>query len=187
MAAGQAIEHAPQQNKHIILFADANDAEEPGQYEALLADFEKANITVSVIGLGTEQDKDAEFLKDIAKRGKGEIYFADNPHDLPRVFAQDTLTMARSTFVDVPTAAAVLPDLYALGDVPRRVPRARRLQPHLSAPGCHRGVVAADEYRAPIVAFHYKGLGRAAAFHGADRRKVWNCRPSRGTASAPSS
>ena len=39
--------------RHIILFSDANDSEEPGDYVNLVDKMVKAGITVSVIGLGT--------------------------------------------------------------------------------------------------------------------------------------
>ncbi|MFN0084661.1 MAG: VWA domain-containing protein, partial [Blastocatellia bacterium] len=64
--------------RHIILFADAADAEEPGQYQDLLRQCEQAGITVSVIGLGTPADVDAELLRDIAKRGNGRSFFTES-------------------------------------------------------------------------------------------------------------
>ncbi len=69
--------------RHIILFADAADAEEPGDYMKLLAEMQKEKCTVSVIGLGTEKDSDADFLKDVAKRGNGRIFFNANANELP--------------------------------------------------------------------------------------------------------
>src|SRR5690606_2322762 len=69
LAAGNELMKASQFNKHILLFADAADAEEPGEYKELLERYTQAGITVSVVGLGTEGDVDAEFLKDIARRG----------------------------------------------------------------------------------------------------------------------
>src|SRR6202021_1168307 len=76
-AASQTLLKAKSGTKHIILFSDAADSEMPGNYKALLQQCEKAGITVSVIGLGTERDVDGELLKDIAKRGKGRIFFTD--------------------------------------------------------------------------------------------------------------
>jgi len=70
-ASAQMIQKANAGTKHIILFADAADAEEPGRYAALLEQTRKAGITVSVIGLGTPADKDAELLADVARRGGG--------------------------------------------------------------------------------------------------------------------
>ena len=86
--------------KHIILFADADDAEQPGKYKDMVDKCVRAGMTVSVIGLGTEKDCDANLLKDIAARGNGRVFFSDNPDELPRLFAQDTFVVARSTFVD---------------------------------------------------------------------------------------
>ena len=70
--------------KHVILFSDAADAEEKTSGEmpdgaaagrgnsidlvsALLAD----KVTTSVVGLGTEHDKDVTFLRGLAERGGG--------------------------------------------------------------------------------------------------------------------
>jgi hypothetical protein len=55
-----------------------------------------------VIGMGTETDPDAEFLKDVARRGQGRIYFSANVDDLPRLFAEEAITVARSSFVSDP-------------------------------------------------------------------------------------
>ena len=53
------------------------------------------NTTISVVALGKESDSDAIFLKDVAARGGGEIYFSGRPrrasalvcarHDAPRL------------------------------------------------------------------------------------------------------
>src|ERR1044071_9989521 len=90
--------------RHIILFADAADSEEEGLYKELLAQCAKANIPVTVIGLGTDHDSDADLLRDIAARGGGRIFFTEDANDLPRLFAQDTFIVARSAFVDEPAA-----------------------------------------------------------------------------------
>lgn len=60
--------------RHVILFADAMDAEEPGEYQQLLAEMTAAKCTVSVIGLGSDTDTDAALLTDIATRGGGRIF-----------------------------------------------------------------------------------------------------------------
>ena len=92
--------------KHIILFADAADSEEPGDYKTLVAKCVKAGITISVVGLGTEKDCDAELLKDIARRGGGQCMFTNVAQELPRLFAQDTFVIARSAFLDEPVAGS---------------------------------------------------------------------------------
>lgn len=170
-AAARMLDEAPQANRHVVLFADAADSEEQEGCIELAEKFVAANTTLSVIALGTEADSDAEFLKRLALTGQGEIYFTHAAEDLPRLFAQDTLTFARSTFVDEPTATDTTSELFALGDPNSALERAGF--PSLAGynltylrPEANVGVLTTDENRAPVFAFAQRGLGRAAAFTG---------------------
>ena len=100
VSAAKMVQESDKGTRHIVLFADAADAEEPGDYERLLATLTPLGITVSVIGLGSETDSDAAFLKDVAARGEGRIHFTASADELPRLFAQEAITVARSSFVD---------------------------------------------------------------------------------------
>lgn len=153
--------------RHIILFSDAQDSEQPGAYRQLLRQCAKANITVSVIGLGTEHDVDAELLKDIARLGNGRVFFTDDARKLPSLFAQDTFVVARSTFIDEPSPVDSTAALSAM------VGRALAAPPALGGynltylkPEASLGMVTLDEYTAPVVATWQAGLGRAAVFTG---------------------
>ena len=84
-AASSMLLRAQAGARHIILFADAADSEQPGRYVELLEECRKANITVSVVGLGTPSDIDAGLLRDIARRGGGRCYFTKNAEELPRL------------------------------------------------------------------------------------------------------
>ncbi len=97
--------------RHIILFADAADAEEAGDYERLLDQLGKAGVTVSCIGLGNERDSDAHLLIDVARRGGGRCTFAEAAEDIPRLFAQETVLVARSAWVDQPAPLVPRADL----------------------------------------------------------------------------
>lgn len=171
VAAGEQLVDAPQLTKHIILFSDAQDSEEPGDYVNLLAKFERAGITTSVIGLGTDIDKDAELLKDVAKLGKGNIMFTNDPEELPRLFTEDTMAVSRSTFVrkDPETqpegiSGQILPDSRLLGELsPGSFPKIDGYNLSYLKPKATLGVVSADEFTAPFSAFWYRGLGRVAA------------------------
>jgi len=103
VAAGRELASPGLGTRHLVMFADAADAEEPGDWKKLVAKYVGAGITVSVIGLGTEADPDAQLLKDIAEAGGGRVWFSDRAEDLPRVFAQETLLVARSAFIGDPT------------------------------------------------------------------------------------
>lgn len=166
LAVAEALAPSARANRHIVLFADAADAEEPGRYVELITDLtENQNTTISVVALGKESDSDAIFLKDVAARGGGEIYFSEDPAELPRLFAQDTMLAARSSFVDIPTASRMEAGLLSIAALPPG--------PWLNLPGynlCYLrpgaalGIVTLDEYAAPVVATMQAGLGRTAAF-----------------------
>lgn len=169
VAAAREIENAPQRQRHIVLFADAADAEEQGGCATLIEHLVRAGVTLSVVALGTESDSDAQFLKDSAAAGGGECYFTTDPGELPRLFAQDTLAIARATFVEEPAACTPLPDLVGLGE-------ARALSSGFASfdgynvtwlrEGASAGALVQNEYRSPAFAFWQHGLGRAAAFTG---------------------
>jgi Mg-chelatase subunit ChlD len=171
VAAGKELMKAEQLTKHIILFSDAADSEEPGNYKSLLQKYESSGITVSVIGLGSKADPDAALLEDIARLGSGNIMFTTDPQELPRLFTEDTMSVARSSFIEkdpevqpegipgAPLADALLLGNLDLGGFPTTDGyNLSYLKPDATA-----AVISSDEYAAPWAAFWYRGLGRAAA------------------------
>ncbi len=166
-AAADQLATAPQRNRHIVLFADAADSEEPDDVETFVPKLHESGVTVSVIGLGTEQDKDAELLKRIAADGGGRCFFTADAAELPRVFAEETIQVARSAVVDQVVACDLLPAMAGLGDfggVP--FPDLNGYSIAYARPRAQVGVTSRDDLKAPVLAFHQAGLGRAAAFLG---------------------
>lgn len=166
-AAQQELQGAEQQNRHIILFADASDAEQSEGVPELLSQLQSQNITTSVIALGTNTDPDAAFLTRVAEQGGGQIYFTTRPQDLPRLFAMDTLVMSKATMVEEPTATVGRPGLQGM------IPWTGSSFPTIDGynltylrPEASMGIQTADEHAAPLFAFHQRGLGKAAAFTG---------------------
>jgi len=149
--------------RHVILFADAADAEEPGDYENLLAEMTREKCTVSVIGLGAETDPDAEFLKDIAKRGGGRIFFNADAKELPALFEMETATIARSAFIEEPVAVKGTPGWAEIAATPLDwLPQVDGYNLTYIKPNASQAAVSADEYAAPLVAFWRRGTGRVA-------------------------
>jgi hypothetical protein len=153
--------------RHVLLFSDAADSEEPDDYRRTLETLRREKVTVSVIGLGLPSDPDAELLREVARLGEGRIYFSNDARSLPRIFSQETLAVARASFVDANTAIAAGPDLAALGPA--------RAGASLSVGGFNltylrpRASVAfrsTDERRAPLAAFWPHGTGRTAVWTG---------------------
>lgn len=167
MASAEMIQHATAGARHIILFADADDSEQPGNYKELLEQTRKAGITVSTIGLGTMKDKDVGLLQDIAKRGGGRFFITNNPEELPKLFAQDTFVVARTTFVEEPVRIQATVGLTTLAG------RSFGLEKSIGGynlcymrPEATLDVVTLDEYKAPAVASWQSGAGRVLCYTG---------------------
>lgn len=179
-AAVAELSKSNRQTRHIILFTDANDSEEPGAYKQLLKDAADAGITCSVIGLGTPGDSDVGFIKDVAKRGGGRFFLTNKAQELPRLFAQDTFVVARSTFVTpedknkneridddewIPIRSR--PALIGLSS--ERFKLNRPIGGYnltYIRQGAMMGVHTSDEYDAPLAAWWQAGAGRALAYTG---------------------
>lgn len=165
--ASEMLLPAKAEAKHVLLFADAADSEEPGDYVRLLARCRDAGITVSVVGLGTPMDSDANLLRDIAARGGGTIAFSDRPEELPALFAQDTFVVARSSFIEDETPWKTTGSVVSLAGKTFGKPAALGGYnlTYLRA-GANLAGVTEDEYQAPVVAAWQAGAGRVVAFTG---------------------
>lgn len=164
LAGWYALKKSTAGTRHMILFADAQDSEEPGDYKKLIQEMTDHGCTISVIGLGTDQDVDSALLVDIAKRGKGRIFFSNEPMDIPKIFAQETVTIARSAFIREPVSS------QATGRWAEISPKPFDWMKEVDAYNLSYArddstvsLVSMDEYRAPLVAHARRGLGRSVA------------------------
>ncbi len=166
-AASKMLLNAEAGTRHIILFADAADSEQPGKYRELLEKCRNANITVSVVGLGTATDVDAELLRDIARRGEGRCFFTQNAEELPRLFAQDTFVVARSTFVDEPVEVRTTGGMVTLTGEQHQIPYPiGGYNLCYIRPDANLAAVTEDEYKAPVVAAWQAEIGRVLCYTG---------------------
>ena len=163
-AAWEQLKNAPQTQRHVILFADAADAEQPEGVGELIKEMGEGMTTVSVIALGDPSDPDAPFLEQISVDGQGRLFFNSDPSTLPSVFAQETVSVSRSAFLEEPTptestagwreiapAAPQWPEIidgYNLNYLREEATESLR---------------SGDEYAAPLIAHWERGLGRAVA------------------------
>ena len=167
VAALKSLEKSKATVKHVILFADAADSEEPGDYATLLDVAAHAGITVSVIGLGRNTDCDAVLLEDIASLGHGMCAFSEDPHEIPRLFAQDTITVARSAIVTNPVLPVFTSALPQFTDI--KLAGAPTLGGYNLTYLQQGGVAIAvgdDDEKAPLLSIRSYGSGRTLAFAG---------------------
>jgi hypothetical protein len=163
-AAWDELKKSPAGTRHVILFSDANDSEEPGDYRKLIKEMTDNGATISVIGLGTDKDVDAALLVDIAKLGNGRMFFSDQPMDIPKIFAQETVTIARSAFVEEPVG--VQPTGRWAEISPKPLDWFEQVDGYnlsYAREDATVSLVSTDEYLAPLVAHARRGLGRSAA------------------------
>jgi uncharacterized membrane protein len=165
-AAAEQLARSTQQNRHIVLFADADDAEEPGDYLTFVPDLVRAGVTLSVIGLGTPAGTDAALLEELARLGNGRCHFVAEAADLPRVFAQETIQVARSAMIEEPTAVEVQPSFATLGDLPAAFPGLGGYALAWRRPRAELDLLTLDAQKAPLLTHWQHGLGRSAAFLG---------------------
>jgi uncharacterized membrane protein len=163
----EALAKTPQASKHLVVFADAADSERPEETRAVLPKLVAAGITISVIGLGKDTDRDADLLREVAAIGGGRLFFSADPNDLPRVFAQETTLAARSSVREEPLACRAAPGLQGLGKLEGLAfPVLGGASIAWKKPEAQLGVVGDDADRTPVLTFWQHGLGRAAAFLG---------------------
>ncbi|MGL4398326.1 MAG: VWA domain-containing protein [Luteolibacter sp.] len=163
-AAWDELKKSPAGTRHVILFSDASDSEEPGAYRTLIKEMTDNGATISVIGLGTDKDVDAALLVDVAKLGNGRMFFSDQPMDIPRIFAQETVTIARSAFVEEPVG--VQPTGRWAEISPKPLDWFKQVDGYnlsYAREDATVSLVSTDEYLAPLVAHARRGLGRSAA------------------------
>lgn len=164
-AGWNAIKKAPVGQRHIILFADASDSRQAlGDYASIVAEIIKGGGTVSVIGMGTDHDCDADILKDVAQLGGGRIFFSDRVDELPAIFAQETVAVARSVFVDKPAATKSQASWQEISPRPMNwMPSIDGYNLSYLRPEASQALLTGDESAAPLVAYWNRGLGRSAA------------------------
>ncbi|GAA5117751.1 VWA domain-containing protein [Luteolibacter yonseiensis] len=163
-AAWDELKKSPAGTRHVILFSDAQDSEEPGDYKNLIKEMTDNSASLSVIGLGTDKDVDSALLVDVAKRGNGRIFFSDQPMDIPRIFAQETVTIARSAFIKEPVGAQATGRWSEIS--PKAIDWFKQADGYnlsYAREDATVSLVSTDEYLAPLVAHTRRGLGRSAA------------------------
>ncbi len=150
--------------RHMIIFADASDAEEPGEYKQLCRELVSSGVTVSVIAMGTEGDSDADFLKDLAMAGGGNVYFSVDVDSLPRLFTQDVINVARPSFAEERFQLKVLPQLSTLGNFTfDSMPSVNGVNFNYVKEGAINCVLAETDYINPVLSFMKVGAGKTMA------------------------
>ena len=162
------LKEATQKNRHIALFADANDAVDQDGVLKHVEEMREDNITVSVIALGQPADYHASFLANIALKGGGDIYFTTNPSELPKLFAMDTMLATKSSFKEEPVEVDTVLGLTGIGGQKySSFPKLDGYNITYFKEAAQNGLQTKNtEPTDPILAYQQYGLGMTTAFMG---------------------
>ncbi|MCK6438940.1 MAG: glutamine amidotransferase, partial [Planctomycetes bacterium] len=156
--------------KHVLLFADGDDADEQGDWvERAARERAENGIELSTIAIGT--GKDVTFLERLAKSGGGRSFVTEDALSLPLIFSAETARIGGGYIVE----RSFVPSLVRTGELTAELGIE-------SAPELE-GMVATREREdatvwlrgpdaAPLLATKRYGLGRGAVFTS-DARDRW--------------
>ena len=111
LAAEDIVERSETPLSHVVLYADAQDAEEivqgnplgfgpgPNAFD-LTRRIRKGGTTVSVIALGDPRDQHVGYLQDIARIGGGRFHITRDAKELRALFVEETREVVRSVVHD---------------------------------------------------------------------------------------
>jgi Ca-activated chloride channel homolog len=170
--------------KHVILFSDAADAEEKESSELgatkigkggsafdLAAAMLASRITVSVVALGIEHDKDTAFLRQLAAQGGGRFYLTADAATLPRLFTLETMRAAESSLREDAFLAQPAGTGEALRGIDwQEAPLLLGFNTSKLKPGAELHL--STERGEPLLAEWRYGLGKVAAFTS-DAKARW--------------
>jgi Ca-activated chloride channel homolog len=145
--------------KHMIVLTDGISA--PGDFEGIAQAMAADRITCSTVAMGA--DADAALLEEIARLGNGRFYTADDPAQVPQIFAKETVTASKSAINEQPFSPAVVRSTQVLSDI--RLEEAPFLLGYVvtrAKPTAE--VILATESGDPLLAWWRYGLGMSVAF-----------------------
>jgi uncharacterized membrane protein len=153
--------------KHMIVLTDGISA--PGDFEGIAQAMAADRITCSTVAMGG--DADGALLEEIARLGNGRFYVADDPAQVPQIFAKETVTASKSAINEQPFPPAVIRPTQVLNEI--RLDEAPFLLGYVvTRPKPTAEVVLATEAGDPLLAWWRYGLGMTVAFTS-DAKARW--------------
>ncbi|MGI9334102.1 MAG: VWA domain-containing protein [Gammaproteobacteria bacterium] len=146
--------------KHFIVLSDGlTDVQ--SDFGALAERIAQDGITVSTVAFG--RDANQELMRQIAAWGLGRFYHTDDPQNIPRIFASETMVVSRDLIVEKPIQPAlVFPGEMLEGFAAHSFPPLAGYQRAFPKPAAQI-LLSAAEQDPLLVSWRY-GLGKSVAF-----------------------
>ncbi len=153
--------------KHMIILTDG--VSQPGDFEGIAQAMAADRITCSTVAMGS--DADQTLLEEIARLGNGRSYVADDPAQVPQIFAKETVTASKSAINEQPFPPTIVRSTHVLSEI--RLDEAPFLLGYvITRPKPTAEVILATEAGDPLLAWWRYGLGVTVAFTS-DAKARW--------------
>jgi len=157
--AYQELKDLKLQRKHIILLTDGQSAA-GGDYQSLIEDGKKNNITLSTVALGSDADRN--LLEDLAGQGSGRFYNVTDASVIPSILSRETVMTTRTYIEDNPFYPVVQPYPELTPIFQKGIPK---MNAYIAVTAKNRAQVSIfSEKKDPILAEWHYGLGTTFAF-----------------------
>jgi uncharacterized membrane protein len=153
--------------KHMIILTDGVSS--PGDFQGIAQAMTADRITVSTVAMGS--DADQALLEEIARIGNGRYYVADDPAQVPQIFAKETVTASKSAINEQPFSPTLVRPSQVLNELD--LEDAPFLLGYVvTRPKPTSEVILATEAGDPLLAWWRYGLGMSVAFTS-DAKSRW--------------
>ncbi len=158
----------PAAMRHVILLTDGISPENNIFTETLPA-MRIENITVSTVAVG--EGAETSLMRRVADRGNGRFYYTTRPHDVPRIFIDETRAVSHSSLIEEPIRAQVSSRSQVLSGI--QWDRSPYLLGYVSTtPKSQAEILLATDSGEPLLARWRVGLGKTAVFTS-DLKNRW--------------
>lgn len=153
----EELKGAPEQLRHIVLFTDGWDPSDANLLP-MARQIADAGVTLSVLGTG---EGPGTTLERMAELGGGRYYAGENLEEIPEIFVQETLTVARN----LATEGTFFPVLSAPSPVTAELTESPPLLGYVLTKAKGTASVLMEIGQAdPLLATWQRGLGRATVW-----------------------
>ena len=153
--------------KHVIMLTDG--VSNAGDYEGMAQKMVSARMTVSTVAVGGSAD--TQLLESIARIGKGRYYLAEDPSQVPQIFAKETVTASKSAIDEQPFVPQVIRATHALQEIDMEA-APDLLGYVMTRPKPTSEVILVTGKGDPLLVWWRYGLGMTAAFTS-DAKSRW--------------
>lgn len=166
-AAYEALQNTPAKLKHVIVLTDG--ISEPADFEGIAQNMASAKQTCSTVAVG--DGCDFKTLQEIARIGNGRYYHAEDPSNVPQIFAKETVTASKSAINEQPFVPIVTRPSQVIADI--KFDDAPFLLGYVTTrPKPTSELILATEKGDPLLAWWRYGLGMTVAFTS-DAKSRW--------------